>query len=285
MHSKEESLQEESVKATKIVSSKCANSSSVELLIRHFVKIYNGSEGKLTVLSQKYSVLKAIGLLSSNNISDKQAVFNLAIDELVQILKQETTEASVVVIFAQIKLWINKSGQQLNGTFWKYVKEFRKSKIATSLTITALYECLNCYISSYCKFQAQCFDDDLVNALINSARNMTSSIAKILVLNESLYSSMILLNLYKLDNNLGMITYRRFVNYCGLIFYLNFIAGSKFKIFLQYFNQLDKVTLLTDKFIHETSTENLICLSEFIFLSIKLGLSPDEINRKYVLFM
>ena len=201
-------MQEESVNSIKIVTSKCSSSASIEFFVRHFCKIYNGSEGKLAVQSQKYSVLKAVGLASFNAVStpaEKQTTFNLAINELIQILKQEATESNVVVAFSQVKMWIgNSTGIELPDTFWKYIKDFRKSKLASPVTTAALFDCLNCYVVSFVKLNDKFSDDDILNALLNSSRNLTSSIAKITVLTESLYASVILLNIYQRDQSLGI---------------------------------------------------------------------------------
>lgn len=207
LHSKDESLQEESIRALKIVSSKCSTLASIEFFVRHFCKIYNGSEGKLAVQSQKYSVLKAIGLASFNGLTEpteKQSIFNLAINELISILKQEATEANTVVVFSQVQLWItNSPGCELPENFWKFVKDFRKGKLATSLTITSLYSCLNCYVLNFTEVNGKLLDEDILSALMNSSRNLTSSIAKMNVLTESLHSSVVLLNIHKRDQSLG----------------------------------------------------------------------------------
>lgn len=203
--SKDDFLQEEAINAFKIVFVKCSTVPSIQSIVNHLCKIYNGSEGKLSLQSQKFSVLKAIGLASCNSVSvpeEKQTIFEMAINELMTIAKQETTESSVIMTFNQIKMWIVNSNCELPESFWKFTKEFRKGKLATSQTSTALYDCINCYVVNLGKLNFL-VEDDILNALLNSSRNMTSSIAKINVLDESLHSSVILLNIYKRDQSLG----------------------------------------------------------------------------------
>ena len=160
--------------------------------------------------SQKFSVLKAIGLVSFNGVSlpaDKQVIFDLSINELTAIAKQETTESVVVMVFNQMKLWITNCTCKLAETFWKFIKDFRKGKLATAPTMIALYDCINRYIVNFEKLGKSLGEDDIFNALLNSSRNLTTSIAKINLLVESLYSSVILLNLYKRDHSLGMLLF------------------------------------------------------------------------------
>ena len=201
-------MQEEAVNSIKSISSKCTNLPSIEFLVNHYNKIYLGSEGKLSTLAQKNSVLKAIGLLSFNGIkdmSDKQTVFNLAVSQLFEIIKQETTESSIVMAFSQIKLWIsNLLPFEMLDFFWKNVQEFKKSKLATSSTITALYDCLNCYVSNSSNLDKNYLEEDIISTLLKSSKNMASSIGKINIVTESLYSSVILLNIYKKNNSLGI---------------------------------------------------------------------------------
>ncbi|KAH9393538.1 eIF-2-alpha kinase activator GCN1 [Tyrophagus putrescentiae] len=97
-------------------------------------------------------------------------------------------------------------------------------------------------------------EDDIFNALLNSSRNLTTSIAKINLLVESLYSSVILLNLYKRDHSLE----------------------SKLGPFLQNLHQLDKVTFLTDKYLNEAPVESAIYLGDFISLSFQLNIAGDK---------
>ncbi|KAI2804204.1 eIF-2-alpha kinase activator GCN1 [Blomia tropicalis] len=264
LHSKDETLQVESINAMKIVSSKCNSLSSIEFLIKHFCKIYNGSEGKLTIISQKYSVLKAIGLLSLNGLvkqSEKQLAYNLALDELIQILKQESIEANLVFILSQIKLWIsNSQSLELCDSFWKYFKEYKKSKLASPLITTTLYGCLSTYLFNFNQIPEKILEDDIIGVILISARNFSSSIAKINVLTESLLASVILLKIYKNDNNFE----------------------SKLKSFVQILNQLNKVNFLCDKFINEVPSEFLIFLNEFIFLLFETNLLRDEDNYKIV---
>ncbi|XP_017487346.1 PREDICTED: eIF-2-alpha kinase activator GCN1-like [Rhagoletis zephyria] len=118
----------------------------------------------------------------------------------------------------------------------------------------ALYDCINRYIVNFEKLGKSLGEDDIFNALLNSSRNLTTSIAKINLLVESLYSSVILLNLYKRDHSLE----------------------SKLGPFLQNLHQLDKVTFLTDKYLNEAPVESAIYLGDFISLSFQLNIAGDK---------
>lgn len=209
LHSKDEALQEESVNGAKIFVEKCFKSEAVQFLLSHFGKIFHGSEGKLTVFNQKMSVIKSIGTLSFHSVdtdTERQQVFDKAIEEFIKIFKVETVESNVILTFSQIKLWTEKSDRLvISSQFSDYLKQFLKSKLSTTPAMSALYDCLNALFSFESTIQKHLdlFKDQLISAIVNSSKNSTSSIAKIQLLTESLYASTLLLRIDSVNPNLG----------------------------------------------------------------------------------
>ena len=68
--------------------------------------------------------------------------------------------------------------------------------------------------------------------------------------------------------------------YIKQIFFSYSYLDSKLKKFFQYFNQLSNITFLTNKYISESSRENLIYLFDFVSLTLKLDLITVEKESK-----
>lgn len=283
IHSKEETLQEESLHSVQIFIKKCSSTESVEFLICHFAKIFNGSEGKLTVLSQKVSVIKSIGILSFHNVKDsvsEQQVFNTAIGEFVKICKQETVESNLVLLFNQIKLWIqNNSRCLMPKLFFEFLVDFKKSKLATAAVLVSLFDCLSTLLKIEDNFQKHInlFDEQLISLVINSSKNITSSLAKIQILTESLYSSTVLLQIYGRNKSMGMLLIP-----FPLFYLIQIFKTDNVKNFLNTISQLNKVTFLSDKFILESPSDNLHCLVDFISLTFQ-NIDVSENDKKYLI--
>lgn len=264
LHSKNELLQEESLEAVKIMSQKCTEYNAIESALIYFVKIYNGSEGKLTVLGHRHTMIKSIGYLSFANVNDpsgKKKLLHISIEELIKMLKQETLESSFVLLFQQIKLWIRQlSSNPLPDSFWKFIKEFAKSKSASPPTLAALYECLIVAFESNLNDHIAKIDDSILSFILNSAKNVSTALTKLPMVIESLNASIVLLKIYHHKNDFA----------------------EKMKNFLTSMHNLVSITFLTDKFIAQVSIENLANLIDFIFNLMRDVKTLDTDNQKYL---
>ncbi|EMP24440.1 Translational activator GCN1 [Chelonia mydas] len=84
-------LMDEAVVALKNLARQCSDPSAVELLGRHLFAILGGSEGKLTVVAQKISVLSGIGSFSHHVVSgsSSQALSGTMAELFIPFLQQE----------------------------------------------------------------------------------------------------------------------------------------------------------------------------------------------------
>ncbi|OTF74341.1 GCN1-like protein [Euroglyphus maynei] len=264
LHSKNELLQEESLEAVKILSKKCNKSQAIESALIYFVQIYNGSEGKLTVLAHRHTLIKSIGHLSFAHVDDingKEKLMQIAIEELIKMSKQETVESSFVLIFQQMKLWIQHSPSNLlPDSFWKYIKEFAKSKSSSPPTLTTLYSCLIAAFESKPNDYIDKIDDFILTFLLNSAKNVSTALTKLPMVIESLYASILLLKIYYLKNDFA----------------------EKMKNFLSSIQNLASITFLSDKFIAQVSVENLANLIDFIVIVIRDVKNLDKNNQQFL---
>lgn len=260
--SKDEVLQNETLATVAIVSTKCTTLEAIKFLVDYFVKIYNGSMGKLAVPNQKTIVLKIVAALANNKVQDRpamQPVFNFTLDELIKIVKQETVEANIVAVIVSIKQWLlHAEGLTLPESFWKYFKEQRKAKSNTPLIQSMLYECLLVYFGHDTNLASvNKLDADSINSIVNSSKHMTLSISKVPVLSESLYAASLLLRI--LPN-----------------------LEAKPKTFVDALNNFESILFLGEKFISETTSESVQVLVQFLELVATTSFFADSQPNKIV---
>lgn len=251
--SKNELLQEIALISIKYITEKCSSEKAIEFGINHLSKIYHGSQGKLTILGQRHSLIKSMGYLSFNKVNLKQNLINLVLSEFVKMFKQETMESSLILLFNQIKIWFENSQQFkiTNNEFLNYLKDFFKSKSATPLSIASLYDCLlslfkanNDSMNEHISW----IETVLLQLILNSSKNINSPLTKMPILVESLNASLLLLKMAQHQKN----------------------VPEKLKNFLSSIQNPSTITFLNEKFIQQASNEYLISLTKFNYIMICL---------------
>lgn len=75
LHSKEDLAREESVSACRSLALQCSDAGALEALLQHFFDVFHGSEGKLTVATQKMSVLQ-VSCQASHYLGTLKIIFD-----------------------------------------------------------------------------------------------------------------------------------------------------------------------------------------------------------------
>ncbi|KAG8189603.1 hypothetical protein JTE90_018959 [Oedothorax gibbosus] len=146
LHSKEDQCREASIVATKCLAQQCSSSEAIRDLLEHYFGILNGSEGKLTVVTQRVGVISGIGNLSCNIItgsSSIQALCEFAADNFVSILKNEVHEGTITHIIAMLSLWCSKFSMNIPSSLLDLFQNVLTQKNITIAVRSSYILCMN----------------------------------------------------------------------------------------------------------------------------------------------
>lgn len=137
-------LMDEAVLALRNLSRQCSDSSATEALTKHLFAILGGSEGKLTIVAQKMSVLSGIGSLSHHGVSGPSGqVLNGCVAELfIPFLQQEVHEGTLVHAVSVLALWCNRFTTEVPKKLTDWFKKVFSLKTSTSAVRHAYLQCM-----------------------------------------------------------------------------------------------------------------------------------------------
>ncbi|XP_074594708.1 stalled ribosome sensor GCN1-like [Brevipalpus obovatus] len=169
---KEEDLIRIAVDGTKMMVHQCSDSTAVEELINHYFNVLNGSEGKLTVITQRLGALSDIGALSYNQVSggSSEALTHLVCDKMVEFLSSEIHEGTLIHGSVQMRLWCVKlkTSGQIPSSLIDRTKDISSAKNVSPLVKSAHFACLNAALNETNIEQAT----DLLSMIIPSAQKV-----------------------------------------------------------------------------------------------------------------
>ncbi|KAI1293700.1 eIF-2-alpha kinase activator GCN1 [Halotydeus destructor] len=233
LHSKEDDLREFAVLGAKNLAIKCSYENSVKTLIRYFFAILNGSEGKLTIVNQRYGVLSGIGALANHQISGQkgQDISLLACENFVTLFKSEVHEGTLVHAATQMQSWCSKLTTEVPGFLIGWYKTTSEMKTSTAGVKAACISCLNAALKE--KMAVTGISDLLTILSASAQKSFTTSLTQMPVLIEGLYASLLIMRICSVDKQLeGKVK--------------NAIAGI---------TDFDKVPFLNEKFIKAASED------------------------------
>ncbi|KAI1232962.1 hypothetical protein IHE44_0006149 [Lamprotornis superbus] len=137
-------LMDEAVVALKNLARQCSDPSAVESLGRHLFAILGGSEGKLTVVAQKMSVLSGIGSLSHHVVSgpSSQALSATVAELFIPFLQQEVHEGTLVHAVSVLALWCVRFTTEVPKKLVEWLKKAFSLKTSTSAVRHAYLQCM-----------------------------------------------------------------------------------------------------------------------------------------------
>ncbi|XP_011307361.1 translational activator GCN1 [Fopius arisanus] len=144
LHSKENSVRSEAVRACKELSLKCSDPKSLESLLSSLFAIFHGSEGKLTLADHKISVLEGAGNLSYNSASASAAehLAESAMKHFIEVLDTEVHEKTSIHALEMLGLWCTKFTAEPPGILLEAFKKGVNAKSVTPGTRTAYFKIL-----------------------------------------------------------------------------------------------------------------------------------------------
>ncbi|XP_029423052.1 eIF-2-alpha kinase activator GCN1 isoform X3 [Nannospalax galili] len=137
-------LMDEAVLALCNLARQCSDPSATEALTKHLFAILGGSEGKLTIVAQKMSVLSGIGSISHHVVSGPSGqVLNGAVAELfIPFLQQEVHEGTLVHAASVLALWCNRFTTEVPKKLTDWFKKAFSLKTSTSAVRHAYLQCM-----------------------------------------------------------------------------------------------------------------------------------------------
>ncbi|XP_018587208.2 LOW QUALITY PROTEIN: eIF-2-alpha kinase activator GCN1 [Scleropages formosus] len=127
-------LMEQAVQALQHLAQQCSDPTAVQDIITHLFNILGGSEGKLTVVAQKMSVLSGIGSCSHHALSgaSSQALSSSVTVLFIPYLQQEVHEGTLVHAVGVLSQWSGKLTVEVPRPLLDWLKKAFTLKVSTS---------------------------------------------------------------------------------------------------------------------------------------------------------
>ncbi|XP_017734545.1 PREDICTED: eIF-2-alpha kinase activator GCN1 isoform X3 [Rhinopithecus bieti] len=253
-------LMDEAVLALRNLARQCSDSSAMESLTKHLFAILGGSEGKLTVIAQKMSVLSGIGSVSHHVVSGPSSqVLNGIVAELfIPFLQQEVHEGTLVHAASALALWCSRFTTEVPKKLTEWFKKAFSLKTSTSAVRHAYLQCMLASYRGDTLLQAL----DLLPLLIQTVEKAASQSTQVPTVTEGVAAALLLLKLSVADSQ----------------------AEAKLSSFWQLIVDEKKQVFTSEKFLLMAS-EDALCtvlhLTERLFLDHPHRLTGNKVQQYY----
>uniref|UniRef100_A0A8C3MXS7 Uncharacterized protein n=1 Tax=Geospiza parvula TaxID=87175 RepID=A0A8C3MXS7_GEOPR len=183
-------LMDEAVVALKNLARQCSDPSAVESLGRHLFAILGGSEGKLTVVAQKMSVLSGIGSLSHHVVSgsSSQALSATVAELFIPFLQQEVHEGTLVHAVCVLALWCARFTTEVPKKLVEWLKKAFSLKTSTSAVRHAYLQCMLASFKGDTLLQGM----DLLPMLIQTVEKAASQSTQVPMVTEGVAAALLI---------------------------------------------------------------------------------------------
>eukprot|EP00079_Xenopus_tropicalis_P029628 XP_012825198.1 PREDICTED: eIF-2-alpha kinase activator GCN1 [Xenopus tropicalis] len=253
-------LMDGAVVALQNLAHQCSDPAAVETMGKHLFAILGGSEGKLTAVAQKMSVLSGIGSLSHHVVSGNSCQeLSRTISELfIPFLQQEVHEGTLIHAIAILTLWCQKFNTDVPK---KLVEWFQKALVLKTSTTGVRHSYLQCMLVSFRGDTLQ-QASELLPLLIQTVEKASSQTSQINVLAEGLAAAVLICRLSVVETK----------------------HEAKLSTFWQLVTDEKKQIFTSEKFI-TSATEDSLCtllqLSERLLLDHIHRLSDNKAQPYY----
>uniref|UniRef100_H9Z4P1 Stalled ribosome sensor GCN1 n=1 Tax=Macaca mulatta TaxID=9544 RepID=H9Z4P1_MACMU len=251
-------LMDEAVLALRNLARQCSDSSAMESVTKHLFAVLGGSEGKLTVIAQKMSVLSGIGSVSHHVVSGPSSqVLNGIVAELfIPFLQQEVHEGTLVHAVSVLALWCNRFTTEVPKKLTEWFKKAFSLKTSTSAVRHAYLQCMLASYRGDTLLQAL----DLLPLLIQTVEKAASQSTQVPTVTEGVAAALLLLKLSVADSQ----------------------AEAKLSSFWQLIVDEKKQVFTSEKFLLMAS-EDALCtvlhLTERLFLDHPHRLTGNKVQQ------
>ncbi|KAG8455790.1 hypothetical protein GDO86_001836 [Hymenochirus boettgeri] len=229
-------LMDGTVIALQNLAHQCSDPAAVEIMGKHLFAILGGSEGKLTAVSQKISVLSGIGSLSHHAVSGSSSQgLSKTISELfIPFLQQEVHEGTLVHAVTVLTLWCQKFNTDVPK---KLIEWFQKALVLKTSTSGVRHSYLQCMLTSF-KGDTLHQALELLPLLLQTVEKATSQTSQASMVAEALAAAVLLCRLSVAQPQ----------------------AESKLNTFWQILTDEKKQIFTSEKFISSASEDSLCTL-------------------------
>ncbi|RDD44813.1 eIF-2-alpha kinase activator GCN1 [Trichoplax sp. H2] len=224
----------------------CTDSGATKSFFNYLLSILKGSEGKITVWTQRVSILEGLRCISYHSVSGSSKKEELAIfacQELVNYTKQETHEGSHIYAISVINLWAEAITSEIPKFLFEYLKNGSLDKASTPTVRVA-----------YLKFLAKCLKGDclkygapVLGSILEVFSKCTSQISQQPSRIEGLIAAIILCKLSVAGQ----------ASDCDFTGFWSAVLNANSKLFT------------SDKFMNNCSDEDLALVLEFVEILLK----------------
>ncbi|KAM6945032.1 stalled ribosome sensor GCN1 [Lycodopsis pacificus] len=238
-------LMEDAVQAMQNLAQQCSDPSAVQDVVTHLFKILGGSEGKLTIVAQKMSVLSGIASCSHHAVSgtSSQTLSSAVSVMFIPSLQQEVHEATLAHAVSVLSQWSGRLTVEVPTALLDWLKKAFTLKTSTSLVRHAYLQAMLGAFRGDTLAQAS----DLVPLLLQTVEKAAAQNSQQALLAEGVAASVLLSRLALLETQ----------------------TEAKFSSFWNLILDEKKPLLTTEKFLSQASEETLLTvllLCERLFL-------------------
>jgi len=199
--SRNESLESSALESFRVLAKKIVNSEVSLNIVQFLFNILNGSESsfnKLSVISQRESVLSAIGSFSRGNFVNlpSDLIQKLFEKSFFPLIQQEVHEGLISHMLQQMNGWCSRL-TQINPTITEFFKKGLEQKTATMITRTAYLQCI---LSTY-KEENLSLLIPLHPILMSSYERGLNQPTLIQCLHEALLAALIMINIAQMNSS------------------------------------------------------------------------------------
>ncbi|KAM8866194.1 stalled ribosome sensor GCN1 isoform 2-T2 [Synchiropus picturatus] len=190
-------LMDEAVQAMQNMAQQCSDPTAVQDIVSHLFKILGGSEGKLTVVAQKMSVLSGIASCSHHVVSgtSNQTLSSAVTLMFIPYLQQEVHEGTLVHAVNVLSQWSSRLTVEIPTALLDWLKKAFTLKTSTSLVRHAYLQGMLGSFKGDMLAQAS----DLVPLLLQTVEKAAAQNSQHSLLAEGLAASVLLCRLSLLD--------------------------------------------------------------------------------------
>uniref|UniRef100_A0A8C4NPU2 GCN1 activator of EIF2AK4 n=1 Tax=Dicentrarchus labrax TaxID=13489 RepID=A0A8C4NPU2_DICLA len=239
-------LMEEAVQAMQNLAQQCSDPSAVQDIVTHLFKILGGSEGKLTVVAQKMSVLSGIASCSHHAVSgtSSQTLSSAVTVMFIPYLHQEKIhEGTLVHAVSVLSQWSSRLTVEVPTALLDWLKKAFTLKTSTSLVRHAYLQAMLGAFKGDTLAQAS----DLMPLLLQTVEKAVAQNSQQALLAEGVAASVLLSRLALLETQ----------------------TEAKFSSFWNLILDEKKPLFTTEKFLSQANEETLLTvllLCERLFL-------------------
>ncbi|TRY72261.1 hypothetical protein TCAL_11937 [Tigriopus californicus] len=134
LHAKDDDTRKDAAFATQCLAQGITDADALSTLLQTLFAVLGGSEGKLTVNSQKVSLLETAGGLSKNGVStgNIQRPYLIAVESLTKVLETEVHDGTLIVTLENLALWLTRYPVEVPMPFFNWFPKGLELKSSTT---------------------------------------------------------------------------------------------------------------------------------------------------------